>query len=320
MAGCKSRASARTCWIGEVPRSRHRRRSPTSHSECAMLAKGPRLIFTTVRLADLVVELAGDVLRSSPARHQAPRRSAWPVLLAPFFDECRQEHQRDGHRDQEQLQRQHAVGRAATREGSVSTHGTGDRHERDHEEGGIHSDRAESNRGPEEERQRQIDERRDAAFGCGRPTEDADADRQQHTAIRPASTQRASHPLEAVRATAIQVRIAGASMTNARASRETPRANRTSSSRPCWPGHEGEIKGARRTASRCRRPGLGDCRRRAGPRRSAYGDGIVRYSVIPATTKGRPRRGDPAHVAEDGGEVGREGVCPPCRVESPPAR
>ena len=119
-------------WRG--PRSGRRFRRLPSRSQASGLAEGLEVdLHDGEHLADLVVELTGDVppllfLR----RHQAPREPAHGlVLLAPLFDECRQEHQRNGHRDQEQLQRQHAVGRAAARKWPAPTHRTGDRQERD---------------------------------------------------------------------------------------------------------------------------------------------------------------------------------------------
>ena len=60
--------------------------------------------------------------------------------------------------------------------------GAGDRQERDDQEGRIDSGRAESHRRPEEERQGQINQRRDAAFARRRPSEDADADGEQPAA------------------------------------------------------------------------------------------------------------------------------------------
>ena len=117
--------------------------------------------------------------------HSAKARLTLPDEVhprAPFREQHRQKHERESGCDEEQLERQHVLGRTVRGERPAPLDGAGDRQTCDDQDARIESDRAESRRRPEKERQGQIDQCGDAAFGCNRPVEDADADRDQPAA------------------------------------------------------------------------------------------------------------------------------------------
>ena len=140
------------------------------------------------RLIELVRQRRRQLAHRGEARHVGKLRAmALRLVLgrAPFLDGGRQEHHGNGDRDQEQLQREHVVGCGAASKRPEPADSAGDRQHGEDQETRIGADRTESHRRPEQQRQRQIHQRRDGAVPCRRPMEDAEADGEEPAADQP---------------------------------------------------------------------------------------------------------------------------------------
>src|SRR5262245_6906890 len=97
-------------------------------------------------------------------------------LQTTFRDQGCQEHQRRGHGNEEQLQRDHMVGRTGPRKWSASLDGARDRHDRNDQERNVDAEWPEAHGGPEKKRQGEVYESRDTTIARTRLVEDAGTD------------------------------------------------------------------------------------------------------------------------------------------------